>query len=160
MRGEVAPHRRAISGKDHCLAMLAACGVYSWGEIAAATGISAKEIEAKAQNVNFQALVQEYGRRFGALERDELDVVRTHREDACKTLQFLRDVRDGKHDELAHTKLGIRVAAARTLCATQVTAPPAAVERPVLPPLDTKRRLMLERILQDDMTEGRHEEAR
>jgi hypothetical protein len=151
MRGAVAPHRRAIREKDHVLAMLAACGVYSWGEIATATGISAIEIEAKAQNVNFQVLVGEYARRFQPLDADELTVARENTEDACNTLRFLRDVRDGKYDEVPHVKLGIRVNAARTLYSGQVAPRPAPPERAVLPPLDTKRRLMLERVLEEDM---------
>ena len=76
MRGQLPAHARTVQKRDHLWAMLVAAGVYSWGEIAAATGERLDYLEQKAQTVPFQALVEEYRRRFTPIDTDEQEIAR------------------------------------------------------------------------------------
>ena len=153
MRGQLPAHARTVQKRDHLWAMLVAAGVYSWGEIAAATGERLDYLEQKAQTVPFQALVEEYRRRFTPIDTDEQEIARENVLDTRANLDFLRNVRDGKLDEVPHVKLAVRVAAARTLHYGQIARKDMAHPLNIRdhPALDHKRKLVLERILDEDM---------
>ena len=148
-------HCKTVEKRDHCWAMLAAAGVYTWGEIASATGERLDYLEKKAQTVPFQALIEQYKRRFDVpVNDDELEIARENVADTRANLQFLREVRDGKLDQVGHQKLHVRVIAARTLYTGQIARRdlvPLAPKKQVHPALDRRRRMVLERILSDDM---------
>jgi len=103
--------------------------------------------------VPFQALVEEYRRRFTPIDTDEQEIARENVLDTRANLDFLRNVRDGKLDEVPHVKLAVRVAAARTLHYGQIARKDMAHPLNIRdhPALDHKRKLVLERILVEDM---------